>query len=95
MAAYLIGDIQIHDPVAYANYSAAIPALIRKHRGEPLVRGGAVTVFEGDWNPGRLVVFRFPDMVAVRAFLEDPEYRPWKELRQSASIGNLIGVEGI
>ncbi len=95
MAAYLIGDVQIHDPVAYEKYKAAVPALIRKHGGEPLVRGGVVTLFEGDWNPGRMVVFKFPNMEAVRAFIDDPAYRPWKELRQSASIGSLVGVEGV
>jgi len=95
MAAYLIGDVNVRDPAEYAKYSTAIPALVRKHGGEALARGGACEVFEGEWTPHRLVLFRFPTMDAIRAFLEDPEYRPWKELRQRISTGNLVGVEGI
>lgn len=95
MAAYLIADVEVHDPAEYEKYKVAIPALVRKHGGESLARGGAIEVFEGDWHPSRLVVFRFANMDAIRAFLDDPEYRPWKELRQRVSHGNLVGLDGI
>lgn len=95
MPAYLIADIDVVDPVAYEPYKAAVPPIMRKHGGEYLVRGGACTALEGDWNPSRLVIFRFPSMEALRAFHEDPDYRPWKELRQKCSCGSLLAVEGI
>jgi uncharacterized protein (DUF1330 family) len=95
MAAYLIADVDVHDAAEYEKYKAAIPALIRKHGGETLARGGAVEVFEGEWKPHRLVLFRFPALEAIRAFLNDPEYRPWKELRLRISKGNLVGIEGV
>jgi len=34
-------------------------------------------------------------MVAVRAFHEDPEYQPWKELRQRIADGKLLAAEGV
>ena len=95
MAAYLIADIEILDLAAYEPYKAAVPPIIRKHGGEYIVRGGACATLEGDWNPARLVVFRFPTMEALRAFHEDPEYKPWKELRQRISRGSLLAVEGV
>jgi uncharacterized protein (DUF1330 family) len=95
MAAYLIADVNVRDAPEYEKYKAAIPALVRKHGGETLARGGACEVYEGDWRPARLVIFRFPTMEAIRAFLDDPEYRPWKELRQRISKGNLVGVAGV
>jgi uncharacterized protein (DUF1330 family) len=95
MAAYLIVDIEILDPAAYEPYKLAVSPLAHKHGGEYLVRGGACTPLEGDWNPKRLVVFRFPSMEALKAFYEDPEYRPWKELRQRISRGSLLAVEGL
>ncbi len=95
MAAYLIADVEVRDPVEYAKYKAAVPALIRKHGGEYLARGGECLSFEGDWQPSRLVLLRFPNMEAIRAFLQDPEYGPWKELRQRIARGNFVGVEGV
>lgn len=95
MAAYLIADVEVHDLAEYEKYKAAVPALIHKHGGEYLARGGECLALEGDWQPSRLVLLRFPNMEAVRAFLEDPEYRPWKELRQRIAQGNFVGVEGV
>lgn len=39
------------------------------------MRGGAVTVLEGGWQPSRIVVLRFPSVEAARAFHDSPEYR--------------------
>ena len=47
-------------------YKAKVPGLIRKHGGEYLVRGSKFTVVEGDWEPKRLVVLRFPDIAAAQ-----------------------------
>ena len=95
MPAYLIVTTDIHDPEAYDRYKAAVPAFIRKHGGEYLARGGAVEIFEGTWMPPRIVLLRFPSMAHIRAFLDDPEYSPWKALRHSAAETNLVGVEGL
>ena len=57
--------------------------------------GGASEVHEGDWNPQRLVVIRFPDRDAIRAFLNDPEYLPLAALRKAAGDGNLVAVDGV
>ena len=95
MSAYLIVNIQVHDPEIFEEYKAKAPALIRKHGGEYLVRGGQSEVLEGDWKPGRLVLFRFPDMAAVQAFYNDPEYAPLIALRQRGSRLDMVLVEGI
>jgi uncharacterized protein (DUF1330 family) len=95
MAAYLIVNITVKDPVAFEEYRAAVPALVSKHGGEYLVRGGRCEVLEGGWQPKRLVVFRFPDMAAIHAFDGDPEYQPWKALRQRAAETELVAVEGV
>jgi len=95
MPAYLIVNIRIKDPAAYEVYKAAVPALVRKHGGRYLVRGGSVEVLEGQWQPERLIVFEFPDMASIRAFDSDPEYAPWKALRQRSAESDLIAVEGL
>ena len=95
MSAYIIVNIEVKDPVAYGEYKARVPALIRRHGGEYLVRGGDLTISEGDWKPSRVVILRFADMAAAQAFYHDPEYEPLRTLRQRASRTDLVFVEGV
>ena len=95
MAAYLIADVEVHDPEEYRKYTAGIPALIEKHGGEILVRGGICEVLEGRWLPSRLVIFRFPNMDAVRAFYNDPAYQPLIKQRQRSADADLLAIEGV
>ena len=94
MPAYLIADIEIHDPERYEEYVAHVPALIAKHGGKYRVRGGDFVVLEGDWSPSRLIVLEFPDRQAALAFYEDPAYAPYKSLRHSAAGGSVILADG-
>ena len=95
MAAYLIVDVEVQDPAGYEQYRAGVPALIRKHGGEYLVRGGHLEVIEGTWRPKRVVVLKFPDRQSAQAFIDDPEYRPLKELRHRAAQTDLVLVDGV
>jgi uncharacterized protein (DUF1330 family) len=94
MAAYVIADVTVKDPEAYAEYRRQVPATVAKHGGRFLVRGGAWESIEGDWRPGRVVVIEFPDLAAARAWYGSQEYAPLITLRQRASAGHLILVEG-
>ena len=62
--------------------------------GRFVVRGGAVEVMEGDWRPSRVVVLEFPSAERARAWWSSEVYRGAKEIRQRASRGNMILVEG-
>ena len=95
MAAYLICDVDVKDPAAYEGYKAQVPALIRKHGGEYLVRGGAHEVVEGNWKPTRIVLLGFPDSASVKAFLDDPEYLPFAALRHRVARTDMVMVEGL
>jgi uncharacterized protein (DUF1330 family) len=94
MPAYLIADITIQKPEVYAEYRKQVPATVEKHGGRFLSRGGAHETLEGDWRPSRVVVIEFPDMAAAKAWYGSPEYTPLIKLRQSASAGSVILVEG-
>jgi len=95
MAAYMIVDLDVSDAVAYEEYKTKVPALIQKHGGKYLVRGGKFTVLEGDWKPTRLVLFEFPNTAAVQALFDDPEYQPLKALRQRVAKTDIVVVEGL
>jgi len=95
MAAYVIGDIgEIRNQEAYAQYRAQVMATIEKYGGRFLVRGGAHETLEGKWRPGRVVIIEFPDMAAAKRWHGSKEYAPLLKLRQSASEGSLVAVEG-
>ncbi len=95
MSAYMIVDTDIHDAEQYEAYKRAVPALIARHGGEYLVRGGAFEVLEGDWRPTRLVLLCFPDRAAIHAFLADPDYQPLRALRHRIAGCSLIAVDGL
>lgn len=92
--AYLIANIELHDPERYKEYVERVPALIEKHGGQYRVRAGESRVLEGRWSPSRLVILEFPDRAAALAFYNDPDYEPYKRLRQSISESSLIVVDG-
>ena len=49
---------------------------------------------EGGWTPKRIVVLEFPSMAQAQKWYDSPEYAPLIKLRQKASKGKLILVEG-
>lgn len=95
MTAYIYGNIEIHDPALYEAYRAVVPAIIAAHGGRYLVRGGAVEVLEGDEQAKRQVILEFPDMASLKAFYDSPEYTAARAVRQSASKGTLVAIEGV
>lgn len=95
MAHYAIFDVEIRDLEKYKEYMVQIKPLIEGAGGRYLVRGGPHQVLEGDWNPTRLVIVEFPSAEAIESFYESPVYQGLKELRQAASSGDLVVVEGV
>src|SRR5262245_26548992 len=95
MAAYILADIEVLDPDKYEEYRLKVPAVIEKHGGRYLARGGATEVLEGSWEPRRTVIVEFPSMAALERFWSSPEYKPLREIRQASTRSNLIAVEGV
>ncbi|HEY0857630.1 MAG TPA: DUF1330 domain-containing protein [Albitalea sp.] len=95
MAAYLIADVEVTDPVGYADYSRDIVATIEAFGGRYLVRGGATEVLEGNWQPRRTIVIEFPSAAQLRAWYFSPAYAPLKLLRERTANARLVMVEGV
>lgn len=95
MPAYVIVQIEIHEPTAYQRYTQLAPPSIGRYGGRYLTRGGAVEVLEGEWNPRRLVILEFPDMHAVRAWHASPEYAEAKALRQTCATSQILLAEAL
>jgi uncharacterized protein (DUF1330 family) len=94
MKAYIIVDVKITDPSRYEDYKKLTPASLVPFEGRFLVRGGNCDTLEGSWKPGRIVVLEFPSLEKAKAWWSSEGYAPAKALRQSASVTQMIVVEG-
>jgi uncharacterized protein (DUF1330 family) len=95
LAAYMITEIEITDPERYEEYRKLVPASLEKYGGTFIARGGATQTLEGDWNPKRLVITQWPSVERALEWYHSEEYREAKEIRQQASKGKMILVEGM
>ena len=90
----MIAEIDVTDAVAYEEYRKQVVAVVEKYQGRFIVRGGKIDAREGGWTPKRIVVVEFPSLAQAQKWYDSPEYAPLIKLRQRASKGKLILVEG-
>lgn len=64
---YVISDVTLRNNDAAKAYRELAAASIEQHGGRYVVRGGEITVLEGDWRPQMLVVAEFPSRAAADA----------------------------
>ncbi|MET1116098.1 MAG: DUF1330 domain-containing protein [Comamonas sp.] len=92
---YIIASVEVTNAERYAQYREWSTRAMQAHGAEVCVRGGKVEVLEGDWNPGRTVVLKFPSFEAALAFYDSPEYLQAREARAGAAIMRMVCVEGV
>jgi len=96
MPAYAIGRLKMNDPSWRSEYGPKTGALVQKHGGRYLVRGGKSERLEGNTPvPDAIVVLEFPSMERAKAWYNDPEYAPLIKLRQTGSELDFVLVEGL
>lgn len=90
MAAYLIGQVIVHDQERFAPYVERTSALVARYGGEVLDVVRAIEVVEGEWPIGALTALvRFPDEASLRAFWNSPENAAMKYLRHGSATSNV------
>lgn len=94
MAAYVIVEIEVTDPLRYEEYKQLAAPTVEAYGGRYLVRGSSTVTLEGDWRPGRLVVLEFPTAQRAREWWASGMYRPAKEIRLESANTEMILVEG-
>jgi uncharacterized protein (DUF1330 family) len=95
MSAYVVVEIDIHDPKTYEQYKEMAPPSITAHNGRYLARGGRTETLEGDWQPARMVILEFPDLAHARAWWASQEYGDAKAVRQRSAHARMVAIEGI
>ena len=95
MPAYVIVETNVTDQEQYERYREVAPASIAAHGGRYLVRGGELAVFEGDWNPSRIVVLEFPDLETAKRWYASEEYAEARKHREGAAKLHMVAVDGL
>ena len=95
MPGYVIAHIDVTNPDGFAGYREKVPALVEQFGGRYLVRGGAVTVKEGDWSVPRLVILEFDSVAQAEHFYNSPEYQEILPLRLENTRSSLVFAEGV
>jgi uncharacterized protein (DUF1330 family) len=91
---YAIAAETIKDQATFDTHRKEVPATLVPFGGQFIVRGGNLTVLEGEWQHPRLVIIEFASRAAAEDGYRSAEYRKAISLRLSSSVGNLIIVDG-
>jgi uncharacterized protein (DUF1330 family) len=95
VAAYVVVELKVNDPMQYDEYKMMAPASIAKYGGKYLVRGGKTEILEGKWAPARFVILEFDSVERARQWWSSEEYAPAKRMRQQSASTEMILVEGL
>lgn len=94
MTAYLLAEVEIHDPETYERYRARTPEIVARYGGRFVIRGG-----NPEWREGqgatRIVLIAFADREAARRFYESPDYQAIVGLRWQAATSRLAILDGV
>lgn len=94
MKAYMITFVRFQDYEAYQReYIIAAHAILVSHGGRAIAVADEKKVIEGTFPEGRIVIVEFPSMKQAEAFYNDPDYLPFKTIRQKYSKADSAIIE--
>lgn len=95
MPAYWVARSRITNPVEYKKYTDRVPAIITKHGGKVLARGGRYRILEGPQKFARFVVIEFPTLERGIECFESKEYQEAAAFRRNGGGEvELVMVDG-
>ncbi|WP_180683475.1 DUF1330 domain-containing protein [Tepidicella baoligensis] len=95
MSAYIVAEVTITNEEQMKAYREWSTRAMQEFGAEVLVRGGRVVPLEGDWNPQRVVILRFPDLATAQAYYHSETYTKAREVRRGAGTIRMFAVEGV
>jgi uncharacterized protein (DUF1330 family) len=96
MPAYWVARSKINDPVQYKKYADLAGAIVTRHGGRILARGGRYQTMEGPDKFQRFVVVEFPTLEQGVACFTSPEYQEAAAFRRGgAGEVETVIVEGL
>jgi uncharacterized protein (DUF1330 family) len=94
MPAYFIVQSTIKDDAQYQKYVQTVLPFIAGFGGKLVARLAKVEVLEGEHDERPVVMYEFPNMEAIHAFWNSPDYVPIKKLREGIATLNIWAFAG-
>lgn len=92
---YLLGNIVVADRERFAEYLEKVPAVIARHGGRYVVRGGTVHPLEGNLGVQRIILLEFDSRKAAERFYNSKDYAPLKQLRMETAESQVMFVDAL
>ena len=94
MPAYFIVQSTIKDESQYEKYVQTVLPFIASFGGKLVAKLAKVEVLEGEHDERPVVMYEFPNMEAIKAFWNSPDYVPIKKLREGIATLNIWAFAG-
>ena len=82
-------SLPIKDEMQYQKYAQAAWPLMVRAGAKLVARRAKVEILEGEHDQRPVSMFEFPDMDAIHAFWNSPDYIPIKQLREGIATLNV------
>ncbi len=93
MAIYLVTSCDITDPEKYAPYVPNVLPLVEKYGGEIVAADKNAVTIDGE-ERDLTVILRFPTPEALTNLMDDPEYKPWLDIRLASTTNRATVMLG-
>ena len=90
---YWIAHVDVKNPEVYKEYVRLNGIAFAKFGAKFLVRGGVSEMRAGHLQP-RHVVIEFPSYAIAKACYDSPEYQAAVKVRDTASVADVVVIEG-
>lgn len=94
MAAFLVSRIIVRDPAKFQEYAKVAGATFAAHGGKLALRGVSAKALIGDIESHVTGIVEFPNLAAIDAWFNSPEYQVHAELRDAIGEAEFIAYEG-
>lgn len=95
MPAYIVAEVDVHDPDAFRAYQDLARPAVEQYGGSFLASSEVVRPLEGGWQPPRIVIVAFDSLERCREFYDSPEYQAAIRARQGVADLQIVAVEGL
>lgn len=95
---YIVVTGWYKDNGIYGQYGKAVGPVLRDYGYKVSkfgLEGDNLTVIEGDWVPGRILLIKFPSEDLVKEFWWSDAYQKVKDIREPISAVDIAHVEGV
>jgi uncharacterized protein (DUF1330 family) len=94
MQAIMVVYMDITDPSWIKSYFAEVPKILAAYGAVSIAGSRRISRIEGTMKaPERMAIFSFPSLDAIDAFMNDENYKPFREARVQGSKSEIFVFE--